>query len=249
MTQMPSTPTPIAARAADGGGHRAVTFTRSAPYFAALLVITLVAFWPTYLSQVSGASGYTHLHAMTAATWMLMLVAQPLAILTRRLPLHRLVGRTSYIVAPLVVVSMVLLAHSKTPQTESSEALGVYVPLSLAGLFALSYGLAILTRRRVALHARFMVCTSLTLIDPVFVRLLLWAYPHPRWPHQWWTFAITDAVFLALIWYERHARTGRMVFPVMLSVFVVAQVVLLFGFYQTPLWAAFVRWFVGLPLT
>lgn len=240
---------PIAERSAGASSQRPVTFTRSAPYFAALLVIALVAFWPTYLSRVSGASGYTHLHALTAATWMLMLVAQPLAIRTRRLPLHRLVGRTSYFVAPLVVVSMVLLAHSKTPRTESPEALGVYVPLSLAALFALSYGLAILTRRKVALHARFMVCTSLTLIDPVFVRLLLWAYPHPRWLHQWWTFALTDVAFLVLIWYERHARIGRMVFPVMLSVFVVAQVVLLFGLYQTPVWAAFVRWFLALPLT
>jgi hypothetical protein len=57
-----------------------VTLTGSGPYFAALFVIALVAFWPTYLSQVTSSTGYTHLQALTAAMWMVMLVAQPLAI-------------------------------------------------------------------------------------------------------------------------------------------------------------------------
>ena len=64
-------------------------------------MIALVAFWPTYLSQVTSSTGYTHLHALTAAMWMVMLVAQSLAIRTRRLGLHRTVGRVLYAAAPL----------------------------------------------------------------------------------------------------------------------------------------------------
>ena len=41
----------------------------------------------------------------------------------------------------------------------------------------------------------------------------------------------------------------RPVFPTMLGVFVVAQVILLFGFYQRWWWQAFVSWFVAFPLT
>jgi|SRR5688572_23793942 len=240
---------PIQAGAPAATGHRPVTFTHSSPYFVALFLIALVAFWPSYLSQVASATGYVHLHALTATLWMFVLIAQPVAILRRRLDLHRLVGRSSYAVAPMVVVSMVLLAHSKTPRDGSVDSLGVYVPLSLAALFGLSYACAILTRRRVVLHARFMVCTALTLIDPVFIRLLLWANPNPRVLHQWWTFALTDLVLLILIWRERHARSGRLVFPIMLALFVSAQLVLLLGLYEVPFWAAFVRWFLALPLT
>ena len=87
-------------------------------------MIALVAFWPTYLSKVTSSSGYTHLHALTAAIWMMMLVAQPLAIRTRRLGLHRTVGRMSYAAAPLVVVSMLLLAHSKTHGVTGTDLLG-----------------------------------------------------------------------------------------------------------------------------
>lgn len=215
----------------------------------ALLFLALVAFWPSYLSTPSTATGYTHFHAVTAATWMLMLVVQPLAIRNRQLGLHRALGRTSYVIAPLVVIGMVLLAHSKTRGVPPIELPGFYVPLSLAGLFGLSYALAIAKRRTTALHARFMVCTALTLIDPVVVRLLFWAYATPSFPYQWITFSLTDLVFLALIWRERHTRGGRWVFPTMLLVFALAQLVFLLSLYEVAPWQAFMRWFAALPLT
>jgi len=54
-----------------------LTFLGSAPYFAGLFLVAVVAFWPTYLSRVARASGYTHLHAVTASSWLLLLIAQP----------------------------------------------------------------------------------------------------------------------------------------------------------------------------
>jgi hypothetical protein len=226
-----------------------INFTSSAPYFGGLLLVALIAFWPTYLSRPFTADTHTHLHALTATLWMLMLVAQPLAIRTKRLALHRRLGRSSYALAPLVLMSMVLLAHSKTHGLSVAQNVGIYVPLSLTALFALSYALGIYTRRTVALHARFMVCTALTLIDPVLVRMMFWVNPNPTSMYQWFTFAVTDLVFVVFVWQERHTRVGRAVFPTMLGVFVLAQVILLFGFYQAWWWQAFVSWFVALPLT
>ena len=73
---------------------RPLNFSRSGPYFAAFFLVALIAFWPTYLSQAFGSStSYTHLHAVSASLWMLMLIAQPLAIRTKRLVLHRVLGR------------------------------------------------------------------------------------------------------------------------------------------------------------
>ena len=103
---------------------RPIDFSRSGPYFAGLFLVALVAFWPTYLSIApSASSAYTHLHAVTAAAWMLMLVAQPLAIRARRIRLHRLIGQTSYVLAPLMLVTIVLLAHSRIRGLEG-EAYG-----------------------------------------------------------------------------------------------------------------------------
>ena len=50
---------------------------RSGPYFAGMLLVALVAFWPSYLSQLGANGAYTHLHAILATLWILLLIAQP----------------------------------------------------------------------------------------------------------------------------------------------------------------------------
>jgi hypothetical protein len=78
---------------------------------------------------------------------------------------------------------------------------------------------------------------------------MAWADPTPSWNYQWFTFGLTDCVLIALIWLERDGRMGRRVFPVMLGVFILAQLPALFALTDTPLWQAFARWFASLPLT
>ena len=229
---------------------RMLDLSRSWKYFAGFLLIAMVAFWPTYFAQVRATSGFTHLHAVTAALWMVLLVLQSWAIGARRVALHRGSGKASYVIAPLVLLSILLLAHDRI-RSAQGEAYAIqtyilYLQLSLAALFALSYGLAIWTRRSVARHSRFMVCTALTLVDPVFIRLLLWADPLPGFNYQWLTFGLTDLIFLVLIWLERHNRAGRGVFPAMLGVFILAQLPALLGLTEGPLWQGFARWFAAL---
>lgn len=224
--------------------------TKSWKYFAGLLLLALVAFWPTYLSKPTASSVYTHLHAATATLWMALLILQSWAIGSRRVALHRSSGKASYVLAPLFVVSALLLAHSRIRGIEGEayalQTYVLYLQISIVLLFGLSYGLAIATRRSVARHSRFMVCTALTLIDPVVIRILFWIEPMPAWNYQWATFGITDLVFLILIWFERSNRTGRGVFPAMLGVFVVAQLPALLGWTNGPLWQAFARWFASI---
>ncbi|MCA1614671.1 MAG: hypothetical protein LC795_11130 [Acidobacteria bacterium] len=233
---------------------RPFNFSRSGPYFAGLFLLALVAYWPTYFSRVLSADHYTHFHASLAAVWILMLAAQPMLIRAKRLSWHRLLGGFSYVLAPLIVVSIVLLAHSRIKGL-SGEAYAVqtyilYLQVSLTVLFGLSYALAIYKRHALALHARFMVCTAFTLIDPVVIRLMFWMGSRtPSWNYQWVTFGLTDLVIVALIFMERRSRTGRRVFPVMLAVFVLAQIPALFGLTNTEPWQAFARWFAALPLT
>jgi hypothetical protein len=224
--------------------------TRSWKFFAAFLALALLAFWPTYLSQVRASGFHTHLHAASAAAWMLLLVLQSWAIGARRVALHKLFGKLSYLLAPLVLVSILLLGHERIRGIEG-EAYAIqtyilYLQLSLAVLFGLSYGLAIWTRRSVALHSRFMVCTALTLVDPVVIRLLFWIDPTPEWNYQWLTFGLTDLVLVALIWAERSNRAGRRVFPSMLALFVLVQAPALLGLTDGSLWQGFARWFAGL---
>jgi len=125
----------------------------------------------------------------------------------------------------------------------------LYLQVSLVSMFALCYALAIVTRRDMAVHARFMICTGFTLIDPVVIRLMFWIHDNPTWNYQWFTFGLTDGGILALFCFGGDQRRGRWVFPTMLLVFVVSQLPALFHWTAAPQWQAFARWFAALPLT
>jgi len=233
---------------------RSFHLATAGPWFAGLLLLSMVTFWPTYVSLPPSAnSPYTHIHAGLAVLWMLLLIAQPLLIRKGRLQTHRKLGRVSWVLAPVFVIAVVLLAHSRIKGLEG-PAYGVqtyvlWLQFSIVSVFTLSYTLAMVYRKSMAHHARFMVCTGLTLIDPVVIRLMFWIDSNPGWNYQWFTFGLTDLALVALIWFERNTGRGRSVFPVMLVVFVLAQIPALFGLTNQEWWQNFARWFAELPLT
>ena len=224
------------------------------PWFAGLLVIAALAFWPTYFAPgLRASSPYIHIHAATATVWMLMLIAQPWLIRTYRYDLHRRVGAVSYAIAPIVVASMLLLANYRlrtaAPEAYQVQTYVLYLQFSLAFLFSLSYVLAILYRKDAELHARFMVCTGLTLIDPVFARAFYWIHADSVLIHQWFTYGLTDLLFVLLIVLERRNGRGRWVFPLMLFAFILTQIPALLMLTWLPMWQGFATWFAGLPIT
>ncbi len=233
---------------------RQVEISRGWPYFAALFVITFIAFWPSYFSPGLGASSvYAHLHASTAALWLGMLIIQPWLIRTYRFELHRALGRASYVLVPVIIICMLLLANYRLRTVSETDypiqTYVLYLQVSLAALFAISFALAMIYRRKAEIHARFMICTGLTLIDPVFARLFYWIHPASAQYHQWLTYGLTDILFLLLIIAERRNRSGRWVFPLMLIVFVIAQAPALLWLTNLQIWQSFAIWFKSVPLT
>jgi uncharacterized membrane protein YozB (DUF420 family) len=230
-------------------------FRSSSYWFAAMAGLSLVAFWPMYLSKLPhGSDRYTHLHALLMTAWLGLLIVQPLLIRRGQRALHRALGAVSYVLVPAIVVASILLTHLRARKMDEAafvaEGRFFYLPLSAVVLFAIAWLLAIAYRRQPALHARFMVCTGLTLIDPLVARIAFFHFPPLPSPllYQAIGYGLTDLVLLVLIVRERHQRQGRGAFPVMLAVFATAHL-LWFTAAQTPGWLAVVRWFRDLPLT
>jgi len=230
-------------------------FQNSGYYFLALLAASIAAFWPRYLSKPPGSiDTYTHAHAVTMIAWVVLLTVQPLLIRWRRRPVHRTLGALSYILAPAVVITTVLLAHARfkamSPLVFLGEARHLYLPLSGAALFAIAYVGAIVYRKVTPLHAGFMVCTGLTLIDPVLGRVL--AFYLPPLPHTLYyqaiTFGLADLILLRLIFAPGDDLTTRWALKTMLPLFIVAHA-LWFTVAQSETCLPFARWFRGLPLT
>jgi hypothetical protein len=230
-------------------------FPRSGYYFAALLAVAVFAFWPSYFSRLpAGGTAYMRVHALLMAAWIVLLIAQPSLIRARRNDLHRRLGRISYVLVPLAVVAALLLAHSRFAPLDAAafaaNAAFLYLPLAATLLFGLTYALAVACRGSPALHARFMIGTSLTLIDPIVARIL--GHRLPPLPddllYPLIGYGITDAVLVALLLADRRSPAGRAAFAAMLAVFGLVHV----GFFtlaQTGTWLRFASAFRALPLT
>lgn len=226
---------------------------RNGVYFFAILGLFAIAgFWPSYLSRVNQETNLpVHLHGAAMALWCVMLITQGYLIRSDYRPAHRLVGKFSFILVPVIVLSTLSLAHfrvqeaGKEPSTEILYFL--YVQLSLLVVFVLAYVLAIANRRTPSIHAGYMVCTALALVDPIFARLL---YNHLGIAPpllQVLTYAFIDLILLWLIVWGRRQPRPVTLFPAMLAVFVVAQIPTFF-LSKTAAWHTFAAWYGSLPI-
>src|SRR5512139_18513 len=221
----------------------------------ALTALVMIAFWPGYFSRSPGAiDPYTHFHALAAALWLLLLLAQPALVAARRLSWHRTLGRTSWMLAPLFVLSSVLLAHFRFSRMDASafvrEAYSLYLPLSAAILFSLSFALAMVYRRTVKLHSRFIACTGLLLVDPVCGRVLaFYVVDLPKmWHYQLVTFGIEIAVVAVLATTLARRSQHHRAFT-LFAVFYIGVLVMYFPGAQSARWHSLADWFRQLPLT
>lgn len=227
------------------------------PAYALLLLLAFIAFWPGYLSlPKAGMNGWLHLHSVAASLWMFMLIAQPVAIHSGHRELHRRLGRSSLLLMPVLLISFVGLTHSIMQGTIGSEfavqAYFFYVRVVLVTILVASYVMAMVNRHNLTVHSRYMVCTGLTLIDPVVHRLANRLLDDPEFNYQLITFGLICIILVVLIWSERNARSGRHVFPLVLAAFFVGGLPLALDFYKWDaawkLWKSFAASFAALPI-
>jgi len=227
-------------------------FRNSGFYFILLLFVALIGFWPSYFSRwLPDIDAYTHFHAVSMLLWLCLLIAQAFLIRYKQYRLHRMVGKFSYLLVPVLIVSLVLLAHYQIVIEDGAvppfRRYILFLQLSLLCLFIIAYGLAILYRHQPARHARYMITTAFTLIDPAVARIPL-GIPDLPFSYQVLTFALTDLLIILMIILERKQTKGREVFPLMLIIFVFFQWLNL-NWTHSHQWTDFANWFAGLPLT
>jgi hypothetical protein len=223
---------------------------RAAPfYFVALLLLSVPAFWPTYFApKVYEADWHVHLHGVAMFLWLAMLIGQAWLARARVFGAHRLVGKASYVLVPVIVASTLLLDSYRMRSGINAEFLYFFwVQLTLLVQFLVAYALAIHNRATPPIHMRFMACTALALVDPIVARLL---YNHlgiepPLM--QLMTYGAVDVILLALILHDRAQRRDARVYAGMLAFFVATQVPT-FVVTQSAWWNRFTHAFAALPL-
>jgi hypothetical protein len=183
---------------------------------AALLFVTMfVGFAPSY--YLHGAPnpdfgsyldtppqpirGLFLLHGAVFTAWFLLQLIQSLLVAGKKLAVHKLVGETAMVLAPLIVIVSILVVfyttrhvfHGETKPTVQSAAF----PLSLVTWFSGFVIAGMLLRRKPEAHKRLMLLASLAIISPAVGRID-WL-PYPDWLPNWWEWAIVFAMPL-VVW-------------------------------------------------
>ncbi len=212
-------------------------------YFIGLLVLILIGFWPSYFSKFfSGTadfSYYFHFHATVVGTWVILLIIQPLLIRKKNYALHRSIGKLSYIIAPLIFISIILLFTG----FHEGWDIGLWVTFKDLLILSIAFFIAFRYRKQMELHARGMIVTGIACIEPAAARIPF----HPEYGY-YITLGIIYSVFLILIFLERNQRKGRWIFPMFMVLYVLVHSVLILNIHFS-WWQAFGKWFYNPPLT
>jgi hypothetical protein len=161
-------------------------------WFLFYIVLAAAGFYTTYFSRLSASMPpFIHIHFVLMALWLIMLIAQPFLIKYKKLSWHRLLGKASYVLVPLLLITAFLLIRNEYYRNldglnkeviSGSKKYSVSEMLKMAaatpiGLFyfiwfLVFYILAIKNRRRSSKHARYMLATALTLTGPTVDRIV-----------------------------------------------------------------------------
>jgi hypothetical protein len=181
----------------------------------ALLPIFIAGFWIPYFSEIPrfdpSITVSVHLHALLLFAWIVLLVLQPLAIRIGAYNLHRNLGRMSYILMPLIVISAIAMIHKEYREhvaggMRSSAALAAeFLSLSQLALLGIFYCSAIvhIRRRQAAAHMRYMICIALVLLPAGLARTFGYWLDIRQSSAQSYCLAIIDLSLVGLIWFDR----------------------------------------------
>lgn len=142
-------------------------------YFLLLLLpIIALAFHQTYGSKIPdfepGYDPFIHVHAVLATIWVAMVIVQPFLIANKKMAWHRTIGKVSYFVFPLLVLSFV---PAWIKIIHSGEYKNLFFSVGDCILLILFYSLSILYQKIAHKHMRFMIAATLVLLGPTIGRI------------------------------------------------------------------------------
>jgi hypothetical protein len=192
-------------------------------WFLLLLVLVFAGFYTTYFSVILQPKAFIiHVHFTLMALWIAMLITQPFLIKYNKLAIHRMLGKTSYVLVPLVLVSaflMVRYSYYQFVELNQNVAQGLNqfskgqilqraaviqaIALFYLAWFILFYILAVSNRRKTPIHSRYMLATALTLLGPTVDRIMVFGFKLETLPGsipiESVAFVIADAVLITLL--------------------------------------------------
>ena len=196
-------------------------------YFLLLLIpLTFAGFYKTYFEPFPNFGKnidiYIHIHAVIASLWIAILIVQPFLIVNKKIALHRSVGKLSYVVFPLLIISFI---PRIIKTINSGDIQFLFFPLADGFLLVTFYVLAIYYKKKTTKHMRYMIASALVLMGPTFGRigpnLLGWS----ELSTQNVEYAIIYTILVILILYDLKNKRKFQPYLIAIVGFVIHQLV------------------------
>ncbi|HEX3165742.1 MAG TPA: hypothetical protein VHQ93_05740 [Chitinophagaceae bacterium] len=222
---------------------------------AILIILIMIGvqwgFYKVYTSEFPNFKNSTptiHIHGIFLMMWMVLLIIQPLLINAGRTKLHRTIGKVSWVLGPLIIVSMFMVGRGSFNRSvgifPDHERLAEMV-LDTRGYisFAIFWALAMYFRKNSASHMRYMIATGLLAIGPGVGRgLISIGVEFPT------ALTITDTVVLAivsfLLGFDIYKKKNYKPFLVVFIVFLIGAI--LWQIKDTAAWQSFAKSYAAL---
>lgn len=205
-------------------------YSRAYLYFGIAFLIMLFGFLPSYFLKLGETSAAHHFHGITASLWMLLLVVQPLLYSRNKMRWHRMLGRTSFILVPLLIIGGLYMVHVMMNKGNYPPLVPYqlgFIDFSTLGMFALFYILAIKNISNTQYHARYMACTIFGPLIPAVTRLLFWIPGVDSFSISLnLSYFIVEVILVLLILDDKRRGKIRLPYPLMLGLLAVQHLIM-----------------------
>jgi hypothetical protein len=142
--------------------------------------VIVIGFWPSYFAVAGTSPWQFHAHGMAASLWVLLVTAQSWTAHRKvRLPLHRAVGKASLFLFPFLIGGLAAIIDRQGRDYVAGDPINLlYGPGFLTGTmvamaaYVTVFYRALKYRRKVWVHAGYMLSTPLILFESPFGRIV-----------------------------------------------------------------------------
>lgn len=148
-------------------------------FFTLIMIISFAGFYSSYWSKFPRLGEFQnliHIHFVAFSCWLFLIVIQPILIMRKKFKLHRQLGRFSYLLAPILVLTIILLTKEKFlrefDEFPSDAALTAFIAFVDISSFSTFYLIAMFKKSNVRWHVAFIIAATLIVLNPGLSRLL-----------------------------------------------------------------------------